>query len=62
MSRRFTIGLLLLLDDVSRARQLAQVATAGAKLFPGRDLELHEPAAWDLTPDEWQALARKLAG
>lgn len=40
---------------------LARVVATGAELFPGRNLELHEPRAWQLTSNEWQALTERLA-
>lgn len=39
----------------------ATVVQTAARMFPGRDLELHEPKAWKLEAHEWALLADELA-
>lgn len=37
--------------------ELKDVVGAGVRLFPGKDLELHEPKMWSLSDREWRQLA-----
>ncbi|MBA3584413.1 MAG: hypothetical protein H0W36_07785 [Gemmatimonadetes bacterium] len=50
-----------LFEGARNPPSLAKVAGTAAEMFPGRDIELFEPKAWELTSEEWRALAERLA-